>query len=101
MKLFVFTPSDYNAETKTITLPGPHANWREPAGLLGAPDEPVMVLSKASGLKKIFSYDKEATANEYEVNEAWDGEQNLTIYVNHQTGTTLRVWDTPYDNWEI
>lgn len=90
MYTFVFVPEDYKPESRTVTLHGP-TSYRGT----------VKLLSKATGKEKLYSYDKEATDEEYMVNEGWDGEQYLAIYVNHQTNTTLRVWDTPYDNWEI
>ena len=85
MKVFSFSPEDYDPDTKTIRLRGP----------VGDREDSVMVCSNHTNVSKIFKYDSESTTEEYMNNEGWDGEMMLAIYTLDDV--TLRVWQTPYD----
>jgi hypothetical protein len=86
---YFFEKDSYNKESKIITLHGPCVR------------EAVTVTSNATGASKPYEYDFVATTEENNNNEGWDGEQYLSIFNNTETGVTLRVWETPYDEWEL
>ena len=90
MITFVFEKNEYDPVTRTITVHGPTGIRKS-----------VLVESAVTGVSKRFEYDAEETAEEYDIAEGWDGEQDLSVYTNKETNTTLRVWDTPYDDWSM
>jgi hypothetical protein len=83
--IYSFTRNAYEKESRTIRLKGRVVR------------ESVTVRSEETGVEKRFEYDKAGTSEEYMVNECWDGEQDLAIFYNAETDTTLRVYETPYD----
>lgn len=71
-------------------------------------DEQVLAVNLDTGRQQVFDFDPELTRELYMVNEGWDGEQDVNIYVNNEFDTVLYVWQTPYqkftfvnDEWEV
>ena len=64
-------------------------------------DEKVLLVNRETGAGNVFIYDAQLTNELYEINEGWDGEQDVNIFVNDEFDTVLKVYQTPYQSFEF